>query len=388
MSTALQPTSIEAVIEGRLKELPFPKNNTAIETEGKTYQQIHDEQIAEIERRVKMVAPVVDEASRAQVQKTLTALTRVRTGIDNFRKDLFAPLNDLKKKFDGYLGTTMGSGLQARIRAIEIPLEEDMAKYDRELERIRQEELRKIEDRNKARASFVIGAGMTFTGAEYRLDELVLFPVDLNTWNDAAFENWKIAKLQPALQAKADREKAAREAAEKAEAERKAKDAELKAEAEKQAAEKKRMDAERAELEREKAEMRKAKSAMRRDELVTLGGETWEREGTEYAGIQGVHVFVIHSLSSYTDEQWAQCKEWVRDAKVKAVNMEAVHVAPAPVVQQPVDVELTVEAQTLIQDARFHAARQNSAAYVLSAGDGQFLAFGTAGQIREMLSEK
>lgn len=74
--------------------------------------------------------------------------------------------------------------------------------------------------------------------------------------------------------------------------------------------------------------------------------------------------------------------------EVGVPKMEAVHVAPAPVVQQPVDVELTVEAQTLIQDARFHAARQNSAAYVLSAGDGQFLAFGTADQIREMLKEQ
>lgn len=50
MSTALQPTSIESVIEARLKELPFPKT-TAIDPEGKTYQQVHDEQIAEIEQR-------------------------------------------------------------------------------------------------------------------------------------------------------------------------------------------------------------------------------------------------------------------------------------------------------------------------------------------------
>lgn len=241
MDQQLVPTSVEAAIKRAIADAPIP-GAVPPDTDAADYKALHKAKLADIRQRASTLPPVNDEASLDKNQKALTALTKVRTGLNSYRKDILAPFADLKKMVDGYFGTDANSGLQAEVSDIEEPIRERINAYKNEQERKRQEAQRIIDKRNEDRAQHVLDRGMAFDGRGYKLGALVLWPADLRLMDEKAWTAWCNDYLEPAV---ADvKTKAEQEARERAEQETRRKE-----------------EAER--LEREKEALRKEKQAMR-----------------------------------------------------------------------------------------------------------------------------
>lgn len=252
--TQVTTTNLEQAIDTALLEMPIP-GAVPSDADVSTYQKLHAAKLAEIARRAQGLPAVTDKASEEQNQKALTALVKVRTDIDKFRKAMFEPMKRIKDRVDGYLGTGADSGLQEQVSAIERPIRDRIAEYRNAEERKRQEAIRIIEERNKAREALVISKGMAWTGQSYSLLDLILWPTDLRNWDEAAWTRYITEQVDPRV-AKM-KEEAERKVREEAEAKERAK-----AEAERQKAEAERLAKEREVLERERAEFAKMKAEM------------------------------------------------------------------------------------------------------------------------------
>ena len=305
MDQQLVTTSVEAAINRAIAEAPIP-GAIPPDTNEADYKAVHQAKLADIRQRASTLPPVTDEATLDKNQKALTALTKVRTGLNAYRKDILAPFTDLKKKVDTYFGTDANSGLQALVADIEEPIRERINAYKNEQERLRQEAQRIIDKRNEDRAQHVLDRGMAFDGRGYKLGALVLWPADLRLMDEKAWTAWCNDYLEPAVAAV--KAKAEQEAREREEDERRRKD-----------------EAER--LEREKEALRKEKQAMREEQLLALGAKKHEA-GWYYIdmpyGDAGQHLFqTVSDLAGLSDEEWAYAKEAAKRQSQKRAELEA-----------------------------------------------------------------
>lgn len=313
------PTTLEQVVNNSLWSLPIPiPQGEAEPADVKDYKELHTAKVALLKKRLANLPAVVDEKTYDVNQKALTALVKVRTGLNKARQGMFESVKKLKEDVDRYVGTTAESGLQAHIKALETPIEERMQEYRDAIEKKRQEAERVLEQRNNDRIAYILGADMHFDGQKYTLGELILWPVDLRNFGEPEWMGWIEKKLKPAV----DAAKAAKEEEERAFAEAQAakdqKDREMRALFEKQQADQKRMDEDRAELDRQMAELRKQKQELRAQELTTLGAEVHE------LGYYHVEEFcqVVSDLAGLNDEDWTLAKDAVRRSKVKVIERD------------------------------------------------------------------
>lgn len=305
MDQQLVPTSVEAAIKRAIADAPIP-GAVPPDTDAADYKALHKAKLADIRQRASTLPPVTDEATLDKNQKALTALTKVRTGLNAYRKDILAPFTDLKKKVDTYFGTDANSGLQSLVADIEEPIRERINAYKNEQERKRQEAQRIIDKRNEDRAQHVLDRGMAFDGRGYKIGALVLWPADLRLMDEKAWTAWCNDYLEPAVAAV--KAKAEQEAREREEDERRRKD-----------------EAER--LEREKEALRKEKQAMREEQLLALGAKKHEA-GWYYIdmpyGDAGQHLFqTVSDLAGLSDEDWAYAKDAAKRQTQKRAELEA-----------------------------------------------------------------
>lgn len=305
MPQELVTTSVEAAIKQAIADAPIP-GAVSSDADVSTYQKLHAAKLDAIQQRASKLPPVTNEETLEQNQKALTALVKVRTGLNAYRKDILQPFTDLKKMVDGYFGTDANSGLQEKVAAIEEPIRERINAYKNEQERKRQEAQRIIDKRNEDRAQHVLDRGMSFDGRGYKLGALVLWPADLRLMDEKAWTAWCNDYLEPAVAAV--KAKAEQEAREREEDERRRKD-----------------EAER--LEREKEALRKEKQAMREEHLLAIGVKKHEAGWYYIAmpyGDAGQHLFqTVSDLAGLSDEEWAYVKDAAKRQAQKRAELEA-----------------------------------------------------------------
>jgi hypothetical protein len=296
--TQVTTTNLEQAIDTALLEMPIP-GAVPSDADVSTYQKLHGAKLAEIARRAQGLPAVTDKATEEQNQKALTALVKVRTDIDKWRKAMFEPLKRLKERVDGYLGTGADSGLQEQVSAIERPIRERLAAYKNAEELKRQEAIRIIDERNKAREALVISKGMSWNGQYYMLPDLILWPTDLRNLDEASWARFLAEQVDPRL-AKM-KEEADRKVREEAEAKERAK-----AEAERQKAEAER-------LANEREAMQKEKQAFRHEQLLALGAHQHPNKG-HYLIPNPLDPMIdlfqcVSDLAGLSDEDWSYAKE-------------------------------------------------------------------------------
>ena len=204
-----QPT-LQTVVTDSLARLDFGATASPLPDKfGQDYRALHDHYIAALAAEVKAAPPITDKASREVSQKLRTRLVAVRTGLDKTRKALFEPLRALKAEVDAYIGTTADAGLQGRVKALERVLEQQQEVWDAEQERIRQEAVRKVQERNEARGRKLIEAGMVFDGACYALLDLKVFPSDVSGSTDEDFDEWFTRVVLPVSETKREADRVA-----------------------------------------------------------------------------------------------------------------------------------------------------------------------------------
>lgn len=210
--------------------------------------------------------------------------------------------------------------MQARIYAIQERAEAKKKAYLDEQAKAQREADRLLEERYQARFNKLIGAGMvvdatgnlTIRDGDQTLSALatqIRFATDEQM---AAV----LSKVEVIRSAQIEREEAARQAKEAEEREAqelKERLAKQQADQEAQAA---KLKAEREAFEKERAEMRQAKNDTRVEDLLCIGATAWG----EHIGVRGMHEFAIATLADHDADQWAQCKLWVREAAVKAMQ--------------------------------------------------------------------
>lgn len=162
-------TTFESVIEADLATLDFGIAQKAIaeQSGAMSYREAHELYLAALKEEVDRAPAITDRKTREQVQRIRTRLVSIRTGLDDRRKALFAPMRALKEQVDAYIGTGKDSGLQARVKALEQVLEAKEAVWDQEQERIRQEALRIQQERSAARWRELEALGFRFDGSAY-----------------------------------------------------------------------------------------------------------------------------------------------------------------------------------------------------------------------------
>jgi hypothetical protein len=289
MSTHPTPNTdnLQAYIKAQLAELPI---NVPVSSDAdtSTTEKLHAAKLAEIARRVQTLPPVTDAETLDKNQKALTALTRMRTGLDKARRAMLEPFTAIKAQVDAYVGTNANSGLQGRIAEIEEPIRARIEAYKAAEERKRQEAQRIIDERNKARERAVLAAGMIWDGQCYKYGSRVLWPTDLRNYSEEQWSAWK-QTLDQAVEAEriavdeAKRQEAEKAAAMKAEADRLAK--------------------ERAELEAMRAKMREDLNHVRQQQMDALVGDRCDFFLGE---VDGLPLAAGGDLASWTEEQWAE----------------------------------------------------------------------------------
>ena len=323
MDQQLVTTSVEAAINRAIAEAPIP-GAVPPDTNEADYKAVHQAKLADIRQRASTLPPVTDEATLDKNQKALTALTKVRTGLNAYRKDMLAPFTDLKKKVDTYFGTDANSGLQALVADIEEPIRERINAYKNEQERLRQEAQRIIDKRNEDRAQHVLDRGMAFDGRGYKLGALVLWPADLRLMDEKAWTAWCNDYLEPAVAAV--KAKAEQEAREREEDERRRKE-----------------EAER--LEREKEALRKEKQAMREQWFHFRRDELHREHPHVVTQLDPVNRFV-QVMTNLPDGDLGPCFEnWSMDTIGGASNeeWEAIKAAMVAAAVKPTEVVHTTE---------------------------------------------
>lgn len=316
MSTHPAPNTdnLQAYIKAQLAELPI---NVPVSSEAdtSTTEKLHAAKLAEIARRVQTLPPVTDAETLDKNQKALTALTRMRTGLDKARKAMLEPFTAIKAQVDAYVGTNANSGLQGRIAEIEEPIRARIEAYKAEEERKRQEAQRIIDERNKARERAVLAAGMIWDGLCYKYGSMVLWPTDLRNYSEEQWSAWK-QTLDQAVEA----ERIAVEEAKRKEAE---KAAAMKAEDE-------RLAKERAELEAMRAKMREDLNHLRQQQMDALVGDRCDFFLGE---VEGLPLAAGGDLASWTEEQWAEVLRMVQ-AHLKAKDEATAESARQAVAEQ------------------------------------------------------
>lgn len=265
MSTDSTPATIETVIEQSLVTLDMGIAPMA-DKFGKDYRALHAEYLNRLAAEVEALPEITDRKSYEVNQKQRTRLVSIRTGLDKTRKALFEPMRRLKEEVDEYIGTNASSGLQARLKAMEEAIATKQQAWDAEQERIRQEALRIIEERNASRNRILLDAGMAFDGAAFTLRALKVYQRDIHALKDDAFEAWCSEVLAPvqAEKAEADRIEAEAKAAKEAEAE--AARQEMERRQREQDERERKAEQERRAMEAERDALRKEK----RDHLITV----------------------------------------------------------------------------------------------------------------------
>lgn len=332
-----QQTTIEHVVDKALWSLQIPTPpGEPVPGDSENYQTLHTAKIEALKRYLQTLPDVTNAATMDTNQKALTALTKVRTGLNKERLGMFAAVKALKDRVDTYIGTTAESGLQRRIKALEEPIEARIQAFKNEQERKRQESERLIQERNNARVAHVLASGMVFDGQKYSLGELVLWPVDLNNYGETEWLRFLEARLKPAVdaaaQARADEEAEfqRQEAAKEAEAVR------MRELFEKQQDEQRKLDEDRAALDRERAQLRQEKQDARHAEIMALGAE---QAPQGYYHVGGDMVQVVSDLAGLSPEEWREAKDAVKRQVSKLKEVPPVSEDPAPdsvVAEEPV----------------------------------------------------
>ena len=328
MNTENAPTLAE-VVESQLQAMDLqvtPIAGGETMPEAADYKTRHRIAIGWLKRDVEALPAITDEKSFEVNDSARKRLAKVRTGLETARKAITDPFTKLKKHVDTYLGTTADSGLQGEIKAMERTVEARLKAWT-------DEQARKAQERAEARGKLLMAEGMAWDGARYSIGAIVIWPADVQTMSDDAFEAFVTHTLAPAAATerarKAAEEEQARKDAEAEEGRRKAKEAQraeevaaMEREFERQRKERERLDAERAALDAERAAMRNEKNDHRARELETLGavrvcmGST-ESEDKMQAGKVAI---LCDSLADLKDDQYAELRTRIRDAAAEVVR--------------------------------------------------------------------
>lgn len=205
MTQTTTPASSQRTIEGVVSYnldhyaiVPSPDGSI----KGKDYREAHDLQIATLKAQADALPAITDKVSYdANKSFRNQTLVKARTGIDKFRKSMFEDVRRLKAEVDEYLGTTPDAGLQGRISAIEEAVRAKEQKWEAEQERARQEAMRIIEERTKARVQVLKEARMTFDGSAWTLvvaaHKVELFQTEVRSMNDDRWDAFLAEHVQP-----------------------------------------------------------------------------------------------------------------------------------------------------------------------------------------------
>ena len=325
MNTENAPTLAE-VVESQLQAMDLqvtPIAGGETMPEAADYKTRHRIAIGWLKRDVEALPAITDEKSFEVNDSARKRLAKVRTGLETARKAITDPFTKLKKHVDTYLGTTADSGLQGEIKAMERTVEARLKAWT-------DEQARKAQERAEARGKLLMAEGMAWDGARYSIGAIVIWPADVQTMSDDAFEAFVTHTLAPAAATerarKAAEEEQARRDAEAEEERRKAKEAQraeevaaMEREFERQRKERERLDAERAALDAERAAMRKEKMESRMRDLVMLGAANVPSpDGDQMQA--GKVAILCDSLADLKDDQYAELRTRIRDAAAEAVR--------------------------------------------------------------------
>mgnify|MGYP003599381730 CR=1 FL=1 len=325
MNTENAPTLAE-VVESQLQAMDLqvtPIAGGETMPEAADYKTRHRIAIGWLKRDVEALPAITDEKSFEVNDSARKRLAKVRTGLETARKAITDPFTKLKKHVDTYLGTTADSGLQGEIKAMERTVEARLKAWT-------DEQARKAQERAEARGKRLMAEGMAWDGARYSIGAIVIWPADVQTMSDDAFEAFVTHTLAPAAATerarKAAEEEQARRDAEAEEERRKAKEAQraeevaaMEREFERQRKERERLDAERAALDAERAAMRKEKMESRMRDLVMLGAANVPSpDGDQMQA--GKVAILCDSLADLKDDQYAELRTRIRDAAAEVVR--------------------------------------------------------------------
>ena len=325
MNTENAPTLAE-VVESQLQAMDLqvtPIAGGETMPEAADYKTRHRIAIGWLKRDVEALPAITDEKSFEVNDSARKRLAKVRTGLETARKAITDPFTKLKKHVDTYLGTTADSGLQGEIKAMERTVEARLKAWT-------DEQARKAQERAEARGKLLMAEGMAWDGARYSIGAIVIWPADVQTMSDDAFEAFVTHTLAPAAATerarKAAEEEQARRDAEAEEERRKAKEAQraeevaaMEREFERQRKERERLDAERAALDAERAAMRKEKMESRMRDLVMLGAANVPSpDGDQMQA--GKVAILCDSLADLKDDQYAELRTRIRDAAAEVVR--------------------------------------------------------------------
>lgn len=325
MNTENAPTLAE-VVETQLQAMDLqvtPVAGGETMPEAADYRTRHRIAIGWLKRDVEALPAITDEKSFEVNDTARKRLAKVRTGLETARKAITDPFTKLKKHVDTYLGTTVDSGLQGEIKAMERTVEARLKAWT-------DEQARKAQERAEARGKRLMAEGMAWDGARYSIGAIVIWPADVQTMSDDAFEAFVTHTLAPAAATerarKAAEEEQARKDAEAEEGRRKAKEAQraeevaaMEREFERQRKERERLDAERAALDAERAAMRKEKMESRMRDLVMLGAANVPSPAGDQMQAGKVAI-LCDSLADLKDDQYAELRTRIRDAAAEVVR--------------------------------------------------------------------
>jgi hypothetical protein len=320
MNEPKEVSGLEAAVNTALVEIPLPVENFT--TQLVDYKEVHAKKIQALADEADALPIPSTSDEREQLRKHRMSLVRKRTGMNDFRMEFFAPLAKAKKEFDGYVGTTMDSGLQGQIRAIEQRIEAKEKVWDDAQEEIRRAAQELIQRRNQQRAQTLMDMLFHYDGARYTLGSLVKSDQDLRTEPDEVFQRFVLAagpEVEKHRAEEAERTERKRLEAEQNERNRKA--------FEEQGRKQKQMDEDRAAIDREKAQLRSDRISLRMEQMVALGARTFTKFGAAWIGQEGLDFtgWAVETLADIGDDQWAATKQRVSEeaAEVKRREDEA-----------------------------------------------------------------
>ena len=184
---------------------------------------VHQEQIAKLKAEYEglTIAGIDDKAGYDTVQKAITAVTKVATGIKATAKDLTKPLYDTKKLVDDYardLENQVRDEVLAPLQAKKQAVLDERARIEREAAEARERALQERKD-----AFTKLGFGLFGTMYQHTVPGIA--PVDsiqALAMEDESFEELLTGLTKTVTKAREEHEAAERKRAEEAEAARKA----------------------------------------------------------------------------------------------------------------------------------------------------------------------
>lgn len=255
-----------------------------------------DAKIAELKEQYKDVTIIDtnDKDGYKSAKEALSVLRPIRTAIDKKRKEL----NEFPLQYQKAVNNE-AKRLTELIEEIEKPIKERKDWIDGEKDRIKEAELKALEEKANKRINELLTNGMKFEGEYYAIGDVNISVVDVRSMSDETYATFLNAVKTEFK--KTEDERLAKEEADRLERERYEK------EVAEQKAEKERLEKEKADLERQKTELQNRITDSRKNQLESIGMRYLNSERVfKYENPLGVVTYNVDLLTLQTDAEFTQ----------------------------------------------------------------------------------